>query len=194
LLEQRARELEVISRQDALTQIPNRLRFQEALPQTWRDARRRHEPMAIAIVDLDHFKKINDTYGHPFGDLCLQAAARALTGSVHRPGDLVARFGGEEFVVLMANTDMAGASQVAERMLAAIRNTVVKQGPHVATLSCSIGVSMTTPQADQDDAQAEDLLQEADIALYFAKQHGRAQVACHGPMGEHTLLPTRTLT
>jgi len=93
-----------------------------------------------------------------------------------------------------SRSTMAGASQVAERMLAAIRNTVVKQGPHVATLSCSIGVSMTTPQADQDDAQAEDLLQEADIALYFAKQHGRAQVACHGPMGEHTLLPTRTLT
>jgi diguanylate cyclase (GGDEF)-like protein len=190
LLEQRARELEVISRQDALTQIPNRLRFQEALPQTWRDARRRHEPMAIAIVDLDHVKKINDSYGHPFGDLCLRAAARALTGAVHRPGDLVARFGGEEFVVLMANTDLAGASQVAERMLTAIRNTVVKQGPHVVTLSCSIGVSMTTPQTDQDDAQAEELLQEADIALYFAKQHGRAQVACHGQMGEHTLVPT----
>ena len=190
LLEQRARELEVISRQDALTQIPNRLRFQEALPQVWRDARRRHEPMAIAIVDLDHFKKINDTYGHPFGDLCLQAAARALTGAVHRPGDLVARFGGEEFVVLMANTDLAGARQVAERMLVAIRNTVVQQGPHGVTLSCSIGVSMTSPQPDQDDAQAEDLLQEADIALYFAKQHGRAQVACHGQMGEHTLVPT----
>lgn len=189
LLEQRARELEVISRQDALTSIPNRLRFQESLPQIWRDARRRQEPMAIAIVDLDHFKRLNDTHGHPFGDLCLQAAARALTQAVHRPGDLVARFGGEEFVALMPNTDMDGARQVAERMLAAIKDTVVKQGHAEVTLSCSIGVSTASPRPDQDDAQAEGLLQEADIALYFAKQHGRAQVACHGAMGEHTLWP-----
>jgi diguanylate cyclase (GGDEF)-like protein len=188
LLEQRARELEVISRQDALTLIPNRLKFQESLPQCWRDARRRQEPLAIAIIDLDHFKKINDTHGHPFGDLCLQAAARALNQTVHRPGDLMARFGGEEFVALLPNTDMDGARQVAERLLSAVRNTVVSQDGHQVTLSCSIGVSVASPRADQDDAQAEVLLQEADIALYFAKQHGRAQVACHGQMGEHQLV------
>jgi diguanylate cyclase (GGDEF)-like protein len=188
LLEQRARELEAISRQDALTLIPNRLKFQESLPPCWRDARRRQEPLAIAIIDLDHFKKINDTHGHPFGDLCLQAAARALNQTVHRPGDLVARFGGEEFVALLPNTDMVGARQVAERLLSAVRDTVVSQDGHEVRLSCSIGVSVASPRADQDDAQAETLLQEADIALYFAKQHGRAQVACHGQMGEHQLV------
>lgn len=177
MLEQRARELEALSRTDALTQVPNRLRFQERLSQSWRDARRRREPLAIAMVDLDHFKKINDSYGHPCGDRCLQAAAQALTETARRPFDLVARYGGEEFVVLMPNTDLSGALQVAEKMLAQIRQTHVFEGDHDIALSCSIGVSVITPSVSHDEAR---LVQEADAALYHAKQHGRARVSVHG--------------
>jgi diguanylate cyclase (GGDEF)-like protein len=174
LLEQRARELEAISRTDALTQVPNRLKFQESLTQHWRDGRRRHEPLALAMVDLDHFKRINDTHGHPFGDRCLQAAARALQGAVHRPGDLVARYGGEEFVVLMPNTDMEGARKVVQRMLDDVSNTAIKQDGHMVTLSCSIGLAIRLPNMTD---LAEQLVQEADSALYFAKQSGRARYA-----------------
>jgi len=178
LLEQRARELEAISRTDALTQVPNRLKFQESLTQTWRDGRRRNEPLALAMVDLDHFKRINDTYGHPFGDRCLQAAARALSSALHRPGDVVARYGGEEFVVLMPNTDLDGARKVVERMLTQICETVIKQEGQMVTLSCSIGMAVRTPNTSD---LAENLVQEADSALYFAKHSGRARYAFGDP-------------
>jgi diguanylate cyclase (GGDEF)-like protein len=177
LLEQRARELEAISRTDALTQVPNRLKFQESLTQNWRDGRRRHEPLALAIVDLDHFKRINDTYGHPYGDRCLQAAARALQEAVHRPGDLVARYGGEEFVVLMPNTDLEGARKVVQRLLERVCETVIKQQGDMVTLSCSIGLAVRMPTMSD---QPEQLVQEADSALYFAKQTGRARYAFAG--------------
>jgi len=173
LLEQRARELEWLSRTDALTQIPNRLMFEERLAVAWRDARRRQEPVAVAMVDLDHFKRINDTHGHPFGDRCLKAAAAALMGAARRPADVVARFGGEEFVVLMPNTDAAGAHQVAQRMLDAIVATVVHDGPVSVTLSCSVGVASARPH---DGARADETLQHADAALYQAKQSGRGRV------------------
>jgi diguanylate cyclase (GGDEF)-like protein len=176
LLEQRAHELEALSRTDALTAIPNRLKFQEGLTHAWRDARRRNESMAIAMVDLDYFKLINDTHGHPFGDRCLQAAARALEGAMRRPYDLVARYGGEEFVVLMPNTDMNSAMAVAERMLAAVREVMIEHGEHLVQLSCSIGVSAQLPTPE---AQPEWLVEQADEALYRAKQSGRARVSGH---------------
>lgn len=174
LLEQRAHELELLSRTDALTQVPNRLMFEERLALAWRDARRRNEPVAVAMVDLDHFKRINDTHGHPFGDRCLRAAAVALTEAARRPADLVARFGGEEFVVLMPNTDAEGAQQVAQRMLDAIVATVVRDGSLSVPLSCSVGVAVARPQAGD---RPEATLQQADAALYVAKEQGRGRVA-----------------
>lgn len=174
LLEQRALELETLSRTDALTQIPNRLKFQESLGVAWRDARRRQEPLAIAMVDLDYFKHINDNHGHPFGDICLQAAARALSSVLRRPVDMVARFGGEEFVVLMPNTDEEGALKVAQAMLDKIKQTYISQDGHSVLLSCSIGVSAQLPGLDS--GRAETLVEEADMALYAAKRAGRGRV------------------
>lgn len=173
LLEQRARELETLSRTDALTQIPNRLKFQESLNVAWRDARRRKEPLAIAMVDLDYFKHINDKHGHPFGDVCLQAAAKGLSSVLRRPVDMVARFGGEEFVVLMPNTDEAGALKVAQAMLDKIKQTFISQDGHSVLLSCSIGVSAQVPGPE---SPADTLVKEADAALYVAKQAGRGRV------------------
>jgi diguanylate cyclase (GGDEF)-like protein len=173
LLEQHARELETLSRTDALTLIPNRLRFQEALHVAWRDAHRRQEPLAVAMIDLDHFKQINDKHGHPFGDLCLQSAAKALSSVLRRPIDIVARFGGEEFVVLMPNTDEAGAIKVAQTILDKIKQTFISQADHSVLLSCSIGVSAQIPQGERS---ADSLVKEADAALYVAKQSGRGRV------------------
>ena len=188
LLEHRANELEAISRTDALTRIPNRLSFQERLQHTWRDARRRNESLALAIVDLDHFKRINDTHGHPFGDRCLVAAAHCLTDIARRPNDLVARYGGEEFVVLMPNTGIEGARHVASVMLHALCGTSVTDEAQqaMAQLSCSIGVASCQPGPHNHMGQ---LIEDADAALYFAKHNGRGQVACHGvdwPLAEGT--------
>ncbi|HEX5356474.1 MAG TPA: GGDEF domain-containing protein [Aquabacterium sp.] len=173
LLEQRARELEALSRTDALTQIPNRLKFQESLSVAWRDARRRREPLAIAMVDLDYFKHINDNHGHPFGDVCLQAAAKGLSSVLRRPVDMVARFGGEEFVVLLPNTDEAGALKVAQAMLDKIKQTFISQDGHSVLLSCSIGVSAQVPGMEDP---SDMLVKQADAALYVAKQSGRGRV------------------
>lgn len=178
LLELRAKELEALSRTDALTQVPNRLRFQEALTRAWRDGRRRDESLAIAMVDLDHFKRINDMHGHPFGDRCLQAAAQALEVSVRRPYDLVARYGGEEFVILMPNTDIEGARLVAQGLLAQIQRTVVTSDQVSVQLDCSIGISAGEARAM---SAPELLVNEADGALYAAKQAGRGRV--HGHQG-----------
>lgn len=173
MLEERARELETLSRTDALTQIPNRLKFQESLNIAWRDARRRGESLAVAMVDLDYFKHINDQYGHPFGDLCLQAAAANLAATLRRPTDMVARYGGEEFVILMPNTDIHGAQTVAQAMLEKIATTFVSQGESATLLSCSIGIAACKPE---HSSEAQALVQNADLALYAAKQAGRGRV------------------
>ncbi len=175
LLELRAAELEAISRTDALTRVANRMKFEERLTQTWRDACRRQEPLALAMVDLDHFKRINDRHGHPFGDRCLQAAASALSQAMLRPYDLVARYGGEEFVILMPNTDLAGAHEVAQRALAAVCAIEVMDKALPVPLSCSIGVAMVYPGPRH---RSEQLVAAADWALYEAKQAGRCRVVC----------------
>jgi diguanylate cyclase (GGDEF)-like protein len=176
LLEEHARELEKLSRTDALTQVANRLRFQEALANAWRDARRRQEPLSVAIIDLDHFKRINDTYGHVFGDRCLQAAAQALADAIRRPYDLVARYGGEEFAVLLPNTSLENAEALAERLLQGVRALSLEYGDEVVRLSCSIGVATCTPGRMW---QTDQLVRLADDALYSAKQSGRARVVAH---------------
>lgn len=176
MLEQRARELETLSRTDALTRVPNRLGFEESLSAAWRDARRRQEPLSVAMVDLDYFKHINDSHGHPFGDLCLQAAAQGLRNTLRRPNDMVARYGGEEFVILMPNTGHDGAMQLARAMLEQIKQTYVMQDEHAAMLSCSIGVATWQPGSDET---AQGLVQQADAALYQAKRNGRGQVRAH---------------
>jgi len=174
-LEQRAIELEALSRTDALTRIANRLAFEERYHAAWRQAVRRNEPLAIAIIDLDHFKRINDQHGHPFGDRCLIAAADVIREHAQRPGDQAARYGGEEFVLLMENTDLDGAMHVAQRLLATMCATRVHDELQQKTvpLSCSIGVASVAPVAS-DPPRA--LIQQADKALYEAKAAGRARV------------------
>ncbi len=173
LLEKRAKTLETLSNTDVLTQIPNRLHFEDCLEQAWARAAREHEPLSLLLVDLDHFKQINDTHGHAIGDDCLKAAARALTFGVLREADLVARWGGEEFIVLLPDTDRAGAQVIAERLLGGVGSTVIPcQGGNIR-LACSIGVATRRPDGRRD---AGSLINEADRALYEAKNQGRNRV------------------
>jgi diguanylate cyclase (GGDEF)-like protein len=176
-LEQRALELEALSRTDALTRIANRLSFEENLHAAWRLASRRRESLAVAMIDLDHFKRINDEFGHPFGDQCLAEAAKAISGQAQRPGDLIARYGGEEFVMLMPLTSEEGAALVAEQILQRVCQTRV--GDQAVPLSCSVGVASCVPQPG---SMPQTLVQQADQALYLAKSRGRARVETQGAL------------
>ena len=169
-LEERARQLELLSVTDALTQVHNRLYFEHRLVAEWTRAGREEQPLSVLIVDIDHFKRINDTYGHPTGDRCLVAIAQALRGALHRSGDVLARYGGEEFAVLLPGADEAAAQGVAERLRCAVAALDLAHEGQPVRLSCSVGVSALVPVPLASPALAVD---RADKALYLAKQQGR---------------------
>jgi diguanylate cyclase (GGDEF)-like protein len=172
-LEERARQLELLSVTDALTQIHNRLYFEHRLVAEWSRAAREAQPLSVLIVDLDHFKAINDTHGHPFGDRCLVAAAQALRGSLHRANDVLARYGGEEFAVLLPSTDSSAAHAVAQRLLQGIGGLELTHEGRAVRPACSIGVSTLVPAPSSSPSSA---VSQADKALYEAKQQGRNRV------------------
>jgi diguanylate cyclase (GGDEF)-like protein/hemerythrin-like metal-binding protein len=166
------RELEKSSRTDGLLGIANRMYFDEMLAEEWCRARRERTSLALLMIDVDHFKRFNDCYGHQAGDGCLQAVARAVAAALHRPADMVARYGGEEMVVMLPNTTLDGARAVARSMLAAVKTLAI---PHAASpvtdrVTVSIGVAAMTPDPV---AGAERLVAVADAALYTAKAAGR---------------------
>jgi len=162
---------------DGLTEIANRRCFDEALVSEWSRAQRDQTSLALLMIDVDHFKRYNDTYGHQKGDDCLKSVARAMDQKIFRPADLVARYGGEEFVILMPNTDLAGARMVAERIVQHVYELAI---PHETSdlgglVSISAGVAAIVPTPDACAAQ---LLAAADSALYAAKHAGRNRI--HG--------------
>ncbi len=167
--EGRAREAARRADTDALTGIPNRQAFNEAMAREVARARRFRQPLAMVIVDLDHFKRVNDQYGHPVGDQVLVGAARMLSTRV-RESDLVARWGGEEFAVITTMTDAAGAARLAEKLRALLE--VTHLGP-VGAMTASFGVA----ELHSDDT-VESLVRRADEALYAAKTGGRNRVCC----------------
>ena len=187
LLEERARELERISVTDALTQLRNRLFFDAQFELEWKRAFRQRAALTILLLDLDHFKQINDSYGHGFGDLCLQEVAKVLAAEVSRSGDVLARYGGEEFIVLLSNTATDGAAVVAERLLQAVRAVELRFGGEPVAVTCSIGVASGIPVAAD---RAFRLINEADKALYRAKQAGRDRIVFASP----SMIDTLTFT
>ena len=176
--EERSRELEVLSLTDPLTQIHNRLSFQRHFASDFHNASKISSPLSVLIIDLDHFKHVNDTYGHPFGDLCLKRAASALQSILHRPCDSLARYGGEEFVMLLPGADAAGAEVVAQRALQAVRDVELDYQGTVVKVTASIGVSSMVPSPC---STPEGFLEQADQALYRAKKEGRNR---HAFLGE----------
>lgn len=168
--DQRTRELELASLTDGLTQTPNRTFFERQYAYEWARQCRHGGHVAVLILDLDHFKVINDTHGHPVGDICLQRVARALRQGVHRSCDFVARYGGEEFVILLPETDLDGAADVAERLLESIRQIHLECNGAVISLTASIGFAAMVPSSAHP---AKGLVHLADKALYSAKAQGR---------------------
>ena len=169
------------ARRDALTGLPNRRAFDETFERAFAEARRRSSPLGLLVVDADHFKRFNDRHGHEGGDRVLVALAGALSASARRPGDLVARLGGEEFAVLLPDTDAEGAARVAENVHEAVGCLLVeaRDGP-VGRITVSIGLAFGMPRAG---GEAAELLRLADAALYEAKAAGRDRT-CYALMAD----------
>jgi diguanylate cyclase (GGDEF)-like protein len=164
-----------MARLDGLTGLANRRTFDDMLDREWRRLARVAQPLSVIMMDVDHFKQFNDTYGHADGDVCLQQVAKAAAGALQRPADMVARYGGEEFVALLPDTTLAGGIAVAEAIRVAIADLRIphagsKAAPHV---TLSLGVASTVPQPE---GSPKPLLETADERLYAAKAAGRNQV------------------
>lgn len=162
---------EQASWEDKLTGIGNRRSFDINLATTWAQASRARVPLSLMMVDVDFFKKFNDTYGHQAGDDCLRQVAVALNSCARRVGDIVTRYGGEEFAVVLFHTSLNEAQNISETMLAAVRKLGIRheQSPHdIATIS--IGIATMIPTVESDMHQ---LIEAADKSLYQAKARGR---------------------
>jgi diguanylate cyclase (GGDEF)-like protein len=160
---------------DALTGLSNRRSFDEALLREWRRCARSGTSLALAMVDVDYFKKFNDAYGHVAGDTCLRRVAQAIEKCAKRPGDVAARYGGEEFALILPELDLAGAVQLAELVCNAVREiAIAHQGSSLGYTTLSIGVAAVIPQVADDP---QNLIAAADEMLYEAKKAGRNRVA-----------------
>ncbi len=161
---------------DGLLGIANRREFERVLKLEWRRAARERQPLGLLMIDIDCFKRFNDSYGHQHGDACLRAVADVLKTAAARPGDLVARYGGEEMVVLMPHTSLEGANRMAERIhtMLAERALSFPDSPVAANVTVSIGVSSLLPVRD---AKRATLVKLADEGLYLAKEAGRNRTA-----------------
>lgn len=164
--------LQQLSSIDGLTSIANRRYFDESLEREWRRAIRKKTQLSLVMIDIDYFKSFNDTYGHLSGDECIKTVAQILNSSINRPGDLAARFGGEEFIVLLPDTDHGGALKVARTIRATVE---ALQVPHEGSsinkyVTVSIGAATISPGIEQT---SKELIFAADHELYEAKQNGR---------------------
>jgi len=160
---------------DALTNVANRRYFESFLSECWQRAQAQRRVLSLMVLDVDYFKLYNDRYGHQAGDRCLVGVAQALTSSIRRPGDLVARWGGEEFVIVMMDTDADAAAAVAERIREAVAQLdLLHEGSRCAPrVTVSGGHATIRPDAH---SQWEQLVQMADDALYQAKAAGRNRI------------------
>lgn len=169
--------LEELAVRDGLTGIANRRRLDAFLADTWRRAARGQQPTSLLLLDIDHFKRFNDRYGHMAGDDCLRGIGRALTAFARRPDDLAARFGGEEFCLVLGDTSGPQAKAVADKLCGAIEALAIPHDGNSAGrfVTASIGVATAVPAGDGGTTPGS-LLRAADAALYSAKKQGRNRV------------------
>jgi diguanylate cyclase (GGDEF)-like protein len=171
------KQLVHLSRHDGLTELANRRFFDEYLSEQIAVAKRYNRALALVICDVDQFKAYNDHYGHQIGDACLRQVAAAIQSCCRRPADKAVRYGGEEFALILPDTDLAGATRIAEAVREAVSHQHIPHerstiGSHVST---SCGVAMLMPHADMP---AQQLIGAADACLYQAKKLGRNRVVC----------------
>ncbi len=166
-------ELERMSMIDGLTSIENRRAFDIAYNKAWKTCRRERIPLALIMIDVDNFKLFNDTYGHLAGDEVLVKIAQVIKDVIKRPGDLVARFGGEEFAVMLKNTTGEGGAVVAEEIRRRIEELGIEHKETKSVLTASLGVASVVPHNEMDP---NELIDAADRGLYKAKENGRNKV------------------
>ncbi|RAN81413.1 sensor domain-containing diguanylate cyclase [Bacillus sp. SRB_336] len=166
------KELEELSFRDGLTGVANRRRFDAIIELEWSNARRNRQPLSLIMLDIDYFKQYNDRYGHLEGDACLKRIARVLSSAATRARDLMARFGGEEFVLVLPETDVAAAHKLAERCRDLIRAEQIphQSSPISSVLSISLGVGTAIPGLGDELLPFVDTV---DKRMYQAKQQGR---------------------
>jgi len=178
ILRQQAVELRSKTYADGLTGIPNRRHFDEHAENVLRLAKRNCTPLSLIMIDIDFFKHFNDRYGHLTGDQCLIDIAQAIWKIPGRPLDLVARWGGEEFIALLPDTPLEGAKKIAEDMLAAVNKLGISHSMSLTADHVSISLGVATCVSAKRANHLNDIVRVADMALYEAKKSGRMRVAC----------------
>jgi diguanylate cyclase (GGDEF)-like protein len=166
------RELFYEAHTDALTGIYNRRFMETQLDQAMVLLSRNNGMLSVLMLDIDYFKRYNDTYGHDQGDKCLMAVAKAISGNIARASDFAARYGGEEFIAVLPNTDEAGACLMAERIMESVKALEIPHPANEASKFVTVSIGVTTGNADFNQ-QWDDYVKIADAALYQSKEHGR---------------------
>jgi diguanylate cyclase (GGDEF)-like protein len=174
-LERATKQIKEIANGDPLTGVSNHRTFQDSLRLQWRRTARSRLPLTLLMIDVDGLKNFNESKGHQAGDECLRQIAGALRLQLQRPGDLVARYGGDEFAILLADTDASGGIAVAEKMRQGVEALEVTWGPDVEhqRITISVGAATTVPSPQEQPAS---LVAAADRALSVAKRNGRNRV------------------
>ncbi|MCL2186288.1 MAG: diguanylate cyclase [Treponema sp.] len=172
------RTIEHLSMIDQLTHLPNRRSFDNRLVVEWRQAIREQTHISLLMMDLDKFKSFNDTYGHQQGDVILKVVSKVFDDSLRRPADFAARWGGEEFTVLLPNTPLEGAIEVAENIRSNVEKTIIKNttGDNKGDIKITISIGVNSVMPTQQDS-IDTFITNADEALYIAKKTGRNKVA-----------------
>jgi diguanylate cyclase (GGDEF)-like protein/PAS domain S-box-containing protein len=182
------KHLKLLAATDALTGLKNRRTFDEMLAKEFSRSARHHHPLSVLMVDIDYFKSFNDTYGHQAGDEAIRGVARCLKEVARRPADIAARYGGEEFALVLPDTDAEGAIAVAETLCEMVRALRIPNGRSArGVVTVSVGTS-TASRSNLLPAP-EDLVRQADGALYLAKGQGRDGVQAYGDEHETHMLP-----
>jgi diguanylate cyclase (GGDEF)-like protein len=177
------RMLEHLAHVDGLTELANRRRFDEVYETEWQRARGSGRPLSLALLDIDSFKQYNDHYGHPAGDRALRAVARATAAAMRRPGDLTARYGGEELVLLMPDTDAAQARLVVDGIRQAIAALAIPHAASSVAPVLTVSVGGATHDGRHHAETAADMFESADAHLYRAKKGGRNVVVWRSGAG-----------
>jgi two-component system chemotaxis family response regulator WspR len=174
-------ELTRLSNVDGLTGLNNRRFFDEFMAKEWKRAQREKTPLSVLMIDIDNFKMFNDTAGHLAGDEVLRQVATVIRESFARPADLAARFGGEEFIVVLPNTPLEGAQHIANKIRAAVDQLKIAREGAQQNVTISIGVASTAPHLQQ---HPDVLIEAADDMLYEAKKRGKNQVVGQENLGQ----------